>query len=233
MMTVAVCDDSMYAQLLVNEIKELAAESEVEASVELFRSFAFLTAAMKTKKYDLLVLETSLRGVNGIDYARNLRLLRVDSDIIFVSPSEKDALPAYSAFPIGYILKPFRRKHFRPAFRRAAEKFAKKRTIILRDLNGVKLTFPVDELLYIEVIGNELGIHTRTGQAKCIGSLAETYLALPEKQFYRSHRSFIVNMNYVTKCAKYYFVMENGDKVTIAKNRYSEAKGTLMKFASI
>ena len=186
-----------------------------------------------TKNYDLLVLETSLRGSNGIEFARNLRLSRCESDIIFVSMSDEQALAAYSAFPIGYIIKPFQRKRLRAPFRRAATKYIKKPTIILRDLNGVKLNVGVDEILYIEVIGNELDIHTRTGQVKCIGSLAETYLALPQKQFYRSHRSFIVNMNYIVRAAKYYFVMDNGDKVTIAKNRYAEAKEILTSFVGV
>ena len=230
MMTVAVCDDSMYAPLIVNEIKELSSELEVETTVELYKSYDYLKTAMKTKSYDLLVLETSLRGVSGIDFARNLRLSRCEADIIFVSTTDEYALSAYGAFPIGYILKPFQRKRLRAPFRRAAEKYIKKPTIILRDLNGVKVTVAVDELLYIEVIGNELDIHTRTVQTKCVGSLAETYLALPQKQFYRSHRSFIVNMNYVVRAAKYYFVMDNGDKVTIAKNRYAEAKEMLAKF---
>jgi hypothetical protein len=34
----------------------------------------------------------------------------------------------------------------------------------------------------------------------------------------------------VVRAAKYYFVMDNGDKVTIAKNRYAEAKGILTDF---
>ncbi len=230
MMTVAVCDDSRYAPLIVGELRELADESDIEITVELFKSYQQLFAAMKNKNYDLLVLETLIRGASGIEFARNLRLSRCESDIIFVSTSEEYALAAYSAFPIGYVLKPLQKKRLRAPFRRAARKYINKPTIILRDLNGVKLTVAIEEILYIEVIGNELDIHTRTGQIKSVGSLAETYLSLPQKQFYRSHRSFIVNMNYIVRAAKYYFVMENGDKVTIAKNRYAEAKEMLSSF---
>ena len=230
MMRVAVWDDSLYAQTIVKEIKALAEEFEIELKCELFRSFLQLKNAMKSESYDLLVLECSVRGADGIEFARNLRLSRCEADIIFVSESADRALAAYGAFPIGYILKPFQRKKLRAPFRRAAEKFIKKPTIILRDLGGVKHALFVDELLYIEVIGNELDVHTRTSRVKCVGSLAETYLSLPQKQFYRSHRSFIVNMNYIVRAAKYYFVMENGDKVTIAKNRYAEAKEMLASF---
>ena len=232
-MKIAVCDDSIYAPLIVSELRELASENELEVTVELYKSYLHLQNAMKTQTFDLLVLETMLRGVSGIEFARNLRLSRVESEIIFVSATDEFALAAYSAFPIGYLVKPFQRKKLRAPFRRAAEKYIRKPTIILRDLDGVKITVPIDELLYIEVIGNELDVHTRTFRAKCVGSLAETYLSLPQKQFYHSHRSFIVNMNYIVRAAKYHFVMENGDKVAIAKNRYAEAKETLAKFAGM
>jgi DNA-binding LytR/AlgR family response regulator len=168
--------------------------------------------------------------VSGIEFARNLRLSRCEADIIFVSATDEQALAAYSAFPIGYILKPFQRKRLRAPFRRAASKYVKRQSVMFHDLGGVKISIAVDEILYIEVIGNELDIHCRTGVSKCVGSLSETYLDLPQKQFYRSHRSFIVNLNYVVRAAKYYFVMDNGDKVTIAKNRYAEAKGILTDF---
>ena len=232
MMTVAVCDDSRYASFIADELKLLAEEAEMEISVDVFRGYSYLQSAMKTKQYDLLILETLIRGVSGIDFARNLRLSHFESDIIFVSASAEHALAAYSVFPIGYILKPFQRKRLRAPFRHAAEKYIKKPTLILSGMNGEKITVSVDDLLYIEVIGNELDIHCRTGVSKCIGSLSETYVNLPQKQFYRSHRSFIVNLNYVVRAAKYYFVMDNGDKVTIAKNRYAEAKGILTDFVS-
>ncbi|MBQ8387868.1 MAG: response regulator transcription factor [Clostridia bacterium] len=230
MMTVAVCDDSRYAVFFAEELRFLAEEAGVDVSVDVFKSYSYLQTAMKSKKYDLLLLETVIRGVSGIDFARNLRLSHCEADIIFVSASAEHALPAYSVFPIGYILKPFQRRRLRAPFRRAAEKYVKKPTLILRGMNGEKITVSLEDLLYIEVIGNELDIHCRTGVSKCVGSLSETYLDLPQKQFYRSHRSFIVNLNYVVRAAKYYFVMDNGDKVTIAKNRYAEAKSILTDF---
>ena len=223
-MTVAVCDDSRYAPLIVAELKELAAEAEIELSVDAFKGYSYLLAAMKTRKYDLLVLETSIRGASGIDFARNLRLSKCDADIIFVSSTDEYALAAYSVFPIGYILKPFQRRRMRPPFKKAAEKYSQKPTIILRDVNGSKVTVSIEDLLYIEVIGNELYVHSRAEIAKCIGSLSETHQSLPQKQFYRSHRSFIVNLGRVRHVEKYQFTMDNGDLVTVAKNRYAEAK---------
>ena len=231
MMRIAICDDArLYTARLEIQLKELAAESEIEIEIETFRSFLHLQTAVKEKKYDLLMLETSVRGVNGIDFARSLRLQRYDGEIIFVSLSAEAAFAAYSVFPIGYLLKPTEKRKMRAPFRRAAEKYTKRQSIIFTCTDGGRVSLSVDDILYVEIIGIELSVHSRLGNFKCVGSLTDTFEKLPAEQFYRSHRSYIVNMNAIVRSAKYYFVLDNGDKVTIAKNRYAEAKQKLAAF---
>lgn len=231
MMRVAICDDArLYTARLELQLKELATESEIEIEIETFRSFLHLQSAMKEKKYDLLLLETSVRGVNGIDFARSLRQQKYDGEIIFVSLTSEAAFAAYSVFPIGYLLKPTEKRKLRAPFRRAAEKHTKRKSIVFTCADGGRVSLNVDDILYVEVIGIELSVHCRLGNFKCIGSLTDTFEKLPAGQFYRSHRSYIVNMNCIVRSAKYYFVLDNGDKVTIAKNRYAEAKQKLVEF---
>ena len=231
MMYVAICDDArLYTARLELQLKELADEAGIEIETDTFRSVLQLQSAMKEKKYDLLILETSIRGVNGVDFARSLRLQRIDCDIIFMSLTAEAALAAYSVFPIGYVLKPTVKRKLRAPFRRAAEKHMKKKNIIFNCTDGGRVTVAVDDILYVEVIGIELSVCCRQGNFKCNGSLTETAEKLPSGQFYRSHRSYIVNMNCIVRAAKYYFVLDNGAKVTIAKNRYAEAKQMLADF---
>ena len=62
------------------------------------------------------------------------------------------------------------------------------------------------------------------GKVTCVGSLREACEKLPQSRFYRSHRSFIVNLGRVKRIERYQFTMDNGDAVAVAKNRYAEAK---------
>lgn len=230
-MRIAICDDSrVYGLQLESQLKELAAEIETEVSVDVYKNYAMLMLAMKETSYDLIIIETAIRGVSGVEFARSIRRQGYKGNIIFISETADSALAGYSAFPIGYIVKPPMKRKIREAFRFAAQNTSSRRSIILNGISGEKITVAVDDLLYVEVIGTELSLHCRTGLVKCIGSLAETFEKLPSEQFYRSHRSYIVNMNYISSAVKYYFVMENGDHVTIAKNRYAEAKQMLKNY---
>ena len=87
-----------------------------------------------------------------------------------------------------------------------------------------------DELLYIEVMGNRLFFHCKRETVEGVGSLSTTAASLPERQFYRAHRNFIVNLQYAQKIGHYFFGMQNGEKVAIAKNRYTEAKEIFDRF---
>jgi len=231
-MNIAICDDSRFNTVpLEEQLKELAGEAGIEISVEVFKSYSHLQSAMKDKKYELLLLQTNLRGVNGIDFARGLRQQHNDVAIIFLSENGDNALSSFSAFPIGYILTPPVKRRLRTPFRYVAEKLKGRDLLVFSEPNGARVTVDADDMLYLEVIGSELSIYTKTDVIKCLGtSLSEAYENLPRERFYRCHRSFIVNLDYVVRSAKYYFVMENGEKVTIAKNRYAEAKSILEKF---
>ena len=132
---------------------------------------------------------------------------------------------------MGYILLPPVKRRLRIPFRYVAEKLKGRNLLVFHEPNGVRVTVDANDILYIEVIGAELSVYTRTDVIKCNGtSLAETYEKLPPERFYRCHRSFIVNLDYVVRSVKYYFLMENGEKVTVAKNRYAEAKAILEDF---
>lgn len=227
-MNIAICDSA--APTLERALTELAFELGVDVRIDTYGDFSALREAFGGKSYDLVLLETFLEGKSGIEFGTELREGKHECEIIFISAGTQDAYAAYAAFPIGYVVKPISKKRLRPAFTRAASRHAGKRAVILDSADRGKVTLGVDEIRYIEVIGTELFVHTRVGLIKCIGSLAETCQMLPEGKYYRSHRSFIVNMDYVVRVGRYFFTMDNGDKVTVAKNRYAEAKKKLNEY---
>ena len=52
--------------------------------------------------------------------------------------------------------------------------------------------------------------------------------ALPEKNFLRCHRAFVVSLNRVTFIQRYEFVLRSGAKVSIGQARYAEMKNRFM-----
>lgn len=234
-MRIAVCDggpaDCRFP--LENELLALAAEIGADAEVTVFPCFSPLRAAIKQEGFDILLLGITVAGESGIDFARELRLSDNFCDIIFVTDSADYALAAYSVFPTGYVLYPPTKRKLRPAFRYAAKRLLSRRTLVLRTQNGERISVSVDSIVYIEVSGTDLLLHCGGRNYSATGALSDVCAHLPVTEFYRAHRSFVVNMNRVVRLSEYFFEMDTGEKVSVAKNRYAEAKQVLNAFSCL
>ena len=232
MMRLAVCDPNVAdAQMLTVKLQQLTADMGIACTVSSFRAARLLLDEAKERPFDAVFLETELGGTGGIELARKLRFYHEDVEIVFVSAKEEYALAAYSVFPLGYLLKHADRKRLYPILTRLMHK---KRdvgpTIRCATPDGGEVLIPRNELMYIEVFGNRLLFHGKRATVEGVGSLSGVSELLPEKMFYRAHRNFIVNLQFVQKIGHYYFGMQNGEKVTVAKNRYTEAKTVFERF---
>ena len=235
MFRIAICDEM---QPQANELAEaLRALSEEipghEVSIDIFRSLRPLQKAMSECVYQLLFLETRIGGYSGIDFVRRLRLTDEETDVVFFSGEADSALAAYSVYPTGYLLKPVDRKKLRDVFRHVADKYRQKPSIVLKGIDGGEHLISVDDILYIEVFGAELDVHCERGVILCAGTLAEACNLLTSQDFYRSHRSFIVNLRYAVGIERCQFRMINGDTVAVAKNRYTEVKAVFEAYAGV
>jgi DNA-binding LytR/AlgR family response regulator len=234
MFRIAICDDMQsHAAELSKMLISLAGEIPVECEVDVFRSFKALQKAMSENTYRLLFLETQLGGIGGIDFARRLRMIDEEIDIVFCSSESDSALAAYTVYPVGYLTKPVDRKKLRDVFRYVTDKYRQKPSIVLRGIDGGERMICVDDILYIEVFGAELDVHCKRGVVLCSGTLVEAGDLLSSTDFYRSHRSFIVNLRYTTGIERYQFRMVNGDTVAVAKNRYAEVKAAFEEYAGV
>lgn len=210
----------------MKHFRAFAQEMSVAVEIECFASLAALgrTLEADVNSYRLLVLETAVGDADGIAFARLLRQRGCDAEILFLSGDSARAMEAYGAFPLSFIRKPAARNELRDVFAFAARRYEQKPSIVLNGRDGQRNGFVTDDIIYIEVFRTELEVHCRRGGVTCTGALNDAYEKLPKPQFYRSHRSFIVNLLRVRRMEKYRFIMETGDHVTIAKNRYAEAK---------
>ena len=231
MFRIAICDDMQpQATELAQQLTALAGEIPLECRVDVFRGYKALQKAMSESSYQLVFLETRLGGVSGIDFARHLRSTDEQVDIVFCSTETESAFAAYTVFPAGYLTKPVDRKRLRDVFRHVVDKYRQKPSIVLRGIDGGKHMINVDDILYIEVFGAELDVHCKSGVTLCAGTLVEVSSLLSSTDFYRSHRSFVVNLRHAVGISRFQFRMSNGDSVAVAKNRYAEVKAAFTAY---
>lgn len=234
-MRVAICDgNGLHAELLADELHALAAECDVDVVTQLFPNYSSLEEGLGKMSVDLMIVEAEMDGKSGIELVSRLRRgRRTPFDVVFVARDADLALAAYAAFPIGFLIKPVSRARLRPVFRHTIAGFSAVKTLLCRAANGERLMIHADDIVYVEVTGTDLVFHCLQGELHAIGALSDVCAHLPVGNFYRAHRSFVVNLNYVVRSSEYFFTMSTGERVAIAKNRYAEAKHVLADFAGL
>ena len=53
---------------------------------------------------------------------------------------------------------------------------------------------------------------------------------LPEKDFFRCHRSYIVNLSQIERIERYQLTMKNNDVLSISQQLYSETKAKYYRY---
>ncbi len=235
MYRIAVCDSNVAdAQELVNKLQHLAADLRFECTVECFITARSFAEAFKANPFQLVLLETEIGGTNGIELAKRIRFHDKDTEFIFVTAHAGYALAAYAVFPVGYILKRVTKQKLHDPFLRATRKVKRDSPGLFIDTaDGGQTIVPRDDVLFGEVFGNDLVFHCKNETVEGVGSLSGVLERLPSDGFYRSHRNFIVNLRYVQRIDRFFFVMQNGERVSVAKNRYTEARGVLERYFSV
>jgi len=100
----------------------------------------------------------------------------------------------------GYITKPLKKSDLFAAIQIALKANEKpESSFLLIKENNTNLKLAYDEILYIESNSNYINIFTKTKKIITRQSLEWAELELPDNQFMRIHRSFIVNIRAVQK----------------------------------
>jgi two-component system LytT family response regulator len=195
-----------------------------------FQHWQAALAALRTNKYDLLFIDISMPGKNGLDL---LKLLPgIDCEIIFVTAHDNYALKAFSFAATGYILKPIDDQELSAAVDRALERITHK-TLAAQNQKGSsvvneKIRIPgkqgidyvnVNDILYLESINKCTQIATSNGKYLCSTNLG-TYKYLTDGgTFFQVHRSFIINLNCITRYESGgVVIMQDKKEVPVARN---------------
>ncbi len=161
---------------------------------------------LQKNKIELLFLDIKMPDISGIEFFKSLTNPPM---VIFTTAYSEHAVEGFEVSAIDYLLKPFSLSRFLKACTKANELLALKSGtpkhtdhIFLKDgYEQVKIMF--DDILYIEASGNYLNIFLKDQQKIMTRStINDLALQLPENDFTRVHRSYIVSNKQVEKFNK-------------------------------
>jgi two-component system LytT family response regulator len=216
-MRAVIADDEELARHILREYLEK--EPAIEIVAECANGFEAVKAAAEFKP-DVLFLDVQMPKLDGFEV---LELIDPHVAVVFVTAFDQYAMRAFDAAAVDYLLKPFGIDRFRAALRkvearrgemglgdmrpatlptdlknaaRPAGEFLER--IVVKD--GTKVhVIPVGKLDYAEAQDDYIALRSEGRNWLKQQTIASLETALDPKRFVRIHRSFIVNIERITR----------------------------------
>lgn len=236
MIKIAFCDDEMEVLHQMNGLLDrYRVERNEDITYAAFQSpFELLTEIEKGIRPDILFLDVVMPGQNGMDVAKEIRQYDTNVKIIFLTSSPEFAVESYTVGAYFYQLKPIWEESFFRLMDSVLSECEKKKknSLILHSKDGIT-RINLQQLEYCEVLGRKLLFHLENGAVlEGAGSLDDLAGQLMQYcNFFRPHRSFLVNMEYIQNISSRSIKMVNDAVIPIPHGKCSEIKNTYMEYA--
>lgn len=230
MMAIAVCDDEIIeCSNIAKRIRKILEEMQVPCIIRQFGSGPELLQAEES--FDLIFLDIIMDGLNGMETAQMFRKKTLDKLLVFISSSRQYVFEAYDVEAFQYLVKPVEDKKLKSVLEKAVHKTEKhSQEFILISKEREKKKVFLQDIYYFEIRGRKIDIHEKDcifTYYEQIGILEDS---LREKGFFRCHKSYLINLRYASAYNRQEVIMENGDKISIAKRRYEEFCNEFLKY---
>lgn len=232
MYKIAVCDDNPAdADYVADIIRRWAQARAVLMEIERFPSAeAFWFQYEENRCYDILFLDIEMEpeGMNGIELAAKLRKNDGSIQLVFVTGYMEYIADGYDVEALHYLLKPVTEEKLGSVLARALERVkAREKELFLQTTDG-SVRVLNSEIRYLEVQRNYVTIHAAEEYTvkRTLGDLEKEL----DESFFRTGRSFIVNLRFVRKITKTQVFLKDGAQVPLSRGLYEGINRAMIQY---
>ncbi|MDY8138220.1 LytTR family DNA-binding domain-containing protein [Aquimarina sp. 2201CG5-10] len=188
---------------------------------------------INTQKIDLIFLDINMPEISGISFAKSINK---NIKIIFTTAYREYAIDGFDLHAVDYLLKPISFERLLNSINNYFEVYHKQESIksketelnnfifVRSDRRMKKVDF--SEIIYIESYSDYVKIHCQSNTIITRETIGNIEAKLPQHQFIRTHRSFIISIPKIDSFSNEEIVLNN-KSIPISRNYKSEVLGRL------
>lgn len=244
MINVIIIDDEPLARIII--IEYLCEFKNMNIVSECNDGFEGVKAIVKYKP-DLIFLDIQMPKINGFEM---LELIDEKPSVIFTTAFDEYAIKAFETNAIDYLLKPFSKDRFNAAINKWLEKLntqsnnlpssfiensikqtEEKYRVVVKNGNKIEI-IAVHDIHYIEAYDDYVKIFTNNAYHLKKKTMNYYENILDSSQFVRAHRSYIIQLNQITRIepyekTNYIAILKSGSKIPLSRTGHLKLKEVL------
>lgn len=205
-------------------IRNFEAENQLDFRLDQFSNALDFISDYRIS-YDIVLIGIELSLMDGLELGTKLRNYDKEALIIFLSNSEKSAMLGYKINAFDYLKKPVRPQELAASLYRAISYILERPSVEhMLWVDGTIRRVKLKNVRYVEVFRHYLTYHVagdKINEEKTYtvkGQLVDIEEKFVRNGFYRVNKSYLVNINYITKVGKDSVFLEDVE-ISISRRR--------------
>ena len=229
MVKIAICeDDIFYIEKEKQLIESFFEKNDIGLELYTFCSGEELIKDYR-RNYDIIFLDISMDGMNGLEVASWLRNNETDACIVFLTAYAEYSIEGYKFEAHRYLLKNADNieEALYECLKSAIKKIHKKEKKLDFNVNGGVISVLPSKIVYLESKAHKIIIHVieNSGEIKeyhMYDRLDNVQDKLNGFSFMRIHQSYLINREYLKFVCRYKAELIEGIKLGVSKKYYKE-----------
>lgn len=224
MYRIGICDDDLaFGSRIEQYLQEYARREGLVFDITIFLSGdEYLRFLKEDPPLDIIFLDIEFGGsTDGVTVGKVIRadLKNEATQIVYVSAMESYTLQLFKNRPIDFLVKPVERQDIDRIMKEYIRVYGQKsRNFFEYGIRGKKYRVREDEIMYFQCVGRKIEITTdRSRNTEFYGNMDEVEKKLNGDNFWRIHKSYIVNINYISEFHAEEVCLINGETIPVRK----------------
>lgn len=230
MISIGICDDEAYMlDMLSEKISAFFKRETIEIKILTFQSGKALLSCKE--KLDIIFLDIQMGEPDGMDAAKELRDRGFHGVLIFVTILQDYVFNAFEVQAFDYLVKPLQEDNFLRTMERLLQSIRNPRKKQLLIQKGAEWSIvPFDNIMYCESINRKIYLHLKDAPVMDYYDKIESLEQKLDERFFKCHRSYLVNLQYLRSYRERQAYLTNGETVPVSRLRGGEFAAVILRY---
>jgi len=180
---------------------------------------------------DILFLDIQMKAMDGMETARRLRADKFRGFLVFITVLKEMVFQSFEVQAYDYLVKPVDKKQFEKTMERlyvSMQNASEDSLLVQKRYEG--RIIPKDEIVFCEIIDRKIYLNLASGEVVDYYERIENLETKLDNRFYRSHRSYLINLEHLKGYKNGIAYMDNGKEIPVSRLRSKEFSGVVLQY---